>query len=44
MIGEGRLAGLPVAIGLFAGVIVQRALVAHKNVESPAPTAAAIGL
>jgi hypothetical protein len=44
MIGEGHFAGLPVAIGLFAGVTMQRTLLAHKNIESPAPTAAAVGL
>jgi hypothetical protein len=37
MIGEGRLVGLPVAMGLLAGVTLQRVLVRRNKVEAPAP-------
>jgi uncharacterized membrane protein YedE/YeeE len=44
MIGEGRLAGVPVAVGLLAGVAVQRMLAPRKNVDAHtlAPTAAGL--
>lgn len=44
MIGEGRLAGVPVAVGLLAGVAVQRMLVPRKNVHAQTPAPAAAGL
>ena len=44
MIGEGRLAGVPVAVGLLAGVAVQRMLVPRKNVHAQTPAQAAAGL
>ena len=44
MIGEGRLVGLPVAMGLLAGVTLQRLLVKRKNVEVHTPASAAAGL
>ena len=44
MIGEGRLAGVPVAVGLLAGVAVQRMLAARKNVDAHTPAPAAAGL
>ena len=43
MIGEGRLAGVPVAVGLLAGVAVQRMLVPRKNVHAQTPATAAAG-
>ena len=44
MIGEGRLVGLPVAVGILAGVTLQRALVGRKNDEAHTPAPAAVGL
>ena len=44
MVGEGRLVGLPVAVGLLAGVLLQRAFVARTNVETHAPASATAGL
>ena len=44
MIGEGRLAGVPVAVGLLAGVAVQQMLVPRKNVHAQTPAPAAAGL
>jgi hypothetical protein len=34
MIGEGRLVGVPVVVGLLAGVTLQRMLAAKKNVDA----------
>jgi uncharacterized protein len=44
MIGEGRLAGLPVAVGLLAGVAVQRMLAPRKSVDLHTPAPATAGL
>jgi len=44
MIGEGRLAGVPVAVGLLAGVAVQRMLAPRKSVDPHIPAPAAAGL
>jgi uncharacterized membrane protein YedE/YeeE len=44
MIGEGRLVGVPVVVGLLAGVTLQRMLAARKNVEPHMPAPAATGL
>jgi uncharacterized membrane protein YedE/YeeE len=44
MIGEGRLVGVPVVVGLLAGVTLQRMLAARKNVEAHIPAPAAAGL
>ena len=44
MIGEGRLIGVPVVVGLLAGVTLQRMLAAGKNVEAHMPGPAAAGL
>lgn len=44
MIGEGRLVGVPVVVGLLAGVTLQRTLAARKNVEAYMPAPAATGL
>ena len=44
MIGEGRLAGVPVVVGLLAGVTLQRMLVARKKAETHTPAPMAIGL
>jgi uncharacterized protein len=44
MIREGRLAGVPVAVGLLAGVAVQGMLAARKSVEAHTPAPAAVGL
>jgi uncharacterized membrane protein YedE/YeeE len=44
MIGEGRLVGVPVVVGLLAGVTIQRMLAARKNVQAPMPAAALPGL
>lgn len=38
MLGQGRLIGLPVAAGLFAGVVLQRALVLRPSASSVAAT------
>lgn len=44
MIGEGRLVGVPVVVGLLAGVTLQRMLAARQNVEAHMPAPAAAGL
>ena len=44
MIGEGRLVGVPVAVGLLAGVAVQRMLAPRKSVDPHIPAPAAAGL
>jgi uncharacterized membrane protein YedE/YeeE len=44
MIGEGRLVGIPVVVGLLAGVTLQRILAPKKDVEAHMPAAAAAGL
>jgi uncharacterized membrane protein YedE/YeeE len=44
MIGEGRLVGIPVAVGLLAGVTLERMLARRKDVEAHVPAAAAAGL
>lgn len=44
MIGEGGLVGVPVAVGLLAGVTLQRMLAPRKVVEAHRPAAAAPGL
>jgi uncharacterized membrane protein YedE/YeeE len=44
MIGEGRLAGVPVTVGLLAGVAVQRMLAPRKNIDAHTPAPAAAGL
>lgn len=44
MIGEGRLVGLPVAIGLVLGVRLQSVLVGKRNTEAHTPAPAAAGL
>jgi uncharacterized membrane protein YedE/YeeE len=44
MIGEGRLVGVPVVVGLLAGVALQRMLAAKKNVDAHIPAAATAGL
>ena len=44
MIGEGRLVGVPVVVGLLAGVTLQRMLGPRINVEAHMPAAAAAGL
>jgi hypothetical protein len=44
MIGEGRLVGIPVAVGLLAGVTLERMLARRKDVEAHVPAAAAVGL
>ena len=44
MIGEGGLVGVPVAVGLLAGVTLQRILAPKKDVEAHMPAAAAAGL
>ena len=44
MIGEGRLVGVPVAVGLLAGVTLQRMLAPRKDVEAHMRAAAAAGL
>ena len=44
MVGEGRLVGLPVAFGLVAGVLLQRALVARATAETHVPAQATAGL
>ena len=44
MIGEGRLVGVPVAVGLLAGVTLQRMLAAKKNVDAHMPAATVAGL
>ena len=44
MIGEGRLVGVPVVVGLLAGVTLQRMLSPRKNVEAHMQAAAAVGL
>jgi uncharacterized protein len=44
MIGEGRLVGIPVVVGLLAGVTLQRMLARRKDVEAHVPAAAAAGL
>ena len=44
MIGEGRLVGVPVAVGLLAGVAVQRMLASQKLVDPHIPAPAAAGL
>ena len=44
MIGEGRLVGVPVVVGLLVGVTLQRMLAARKNVEAHMPAPAAAGL
>jgi uncharacterized protein len=42
MVGEGRLVGLPVAVGLLAGVLLQRAIARGTTVDTNA--AAPVGL
>lgn len=44
MIGQGALVGLPVAAGLFAGVMLYRAFMRTMKVESHTRTAATAGL
>lgn len=44
MIGEGRLVGIPVVVGLLAGITLQRMLAPGKDVEAHMPAAAAAGL
>jgi hypothetical protein len=44
MIGEGRLVGVPVVVGLLAGVTLQRRLAARKNVDAHMPAPATAGL
>ena len=44
MIGEGRLVGIPVVIGLLAGITLQRMLAPRKDIEGHMPAAAAAGL
>lgn len=44
MIGQGHLVGLPVAAGLFAGVILQRVVIGTTKVESQSAAAATAGL
>ena len=44
MIGQGQLVGLPVAAGLFAGVMLQRVVMGTAKVESPTPATATAGL
>ena len=44
MVGEGRLVGLPVVVGLLAGVLIQRAIVRPTIVETHAPDPATAGL
>jgi len=44
MVGEGRLIGLPVAIGIIAGVLLQRRIVHGTRVERSAPAPAPAGL
>ena len=44
MVGEGRLVGLPVAVGLLAGVLLQRALIGRATTETHAPAQAIAGL
>lgn len=44
MIGEGRLVGLPVAIGLLGGVTLQRILVEKKKIERQPAGSATAGL
>lgn len=44
MIGQGALVGLPVATGLFAGVMVQRVLRRTTKVESQTQATATVGL
>jgi uncharacterized membrane protein YedE/YeeE len=44
MIGEGGLVGVPVAVGLLAGVTLQCMLAPRKDVEAHMPAAAAAGL
>jgi len=43
-VGEGRLVGVPVVVGLLAGVALQRMLAAKKNVDAHMPAAATAGL
>jgi uncharacterized membrane protein YedE/YeeE len=44
MIGEGRLVGVPVAVGLLAGVTLQGMLAAKKTVDAHMPAPATAGL
>lgn len=44
MVGEGRLAGLPVMAGLFVGVALQRVLVRRTNATINTPAPAPVGL
>ena len=44
MIGEGRLLGVSVVVGLLAGVTLQRMLAAKRNVEARMPAPATAGL
>lgn len=44
MVGEGRLAAAPVAVGLLAGVVVQRVLIARRVMEVSPSSSAAAGL
>jgi uncharacterized membrane protein YedE/YeeE len=44
MIGEGRLVGVPVVVGLLAGVTLQGMLAARKTVEPHMPAPAVTGL
>jgi uncharacterized membrane protein YedE/YeeE len=44
MIGEGRLVGVPVAVGLLAGVTVQRMLATKNNIDAQIPAPATAGL
>jgi hypothetical protein len=44
MIGEGRLVGVPVVVGLLTGVTLQRMLAPSKDVDAHIAAAAAVGL
>jgi hypothetical protein len=44
MIGEGGLVGVPVAVGLLAGVTLQCVLAPKKGVDAHMPADAAAGL
>ena len=43
MIGEGRLVGVPVVLGLLAGVTLHRVFAARRNAETHTPAPAAAG-
>ena len=44
MIGEGRLVGVPVVVGLLAGVTLQRVYAGRKNADTHTPVPATAGL